>query len=42
MANEKLKVQVPTQGWKQLLTGRKKILDAYDRAREQARSHECG
>lgn len=35
-----LKIKVPSQGWRQLLTGRKKILDAYDRARDQARSHE--
>jgi len=40
MRDERLTVQIPTQGWKQLLTGRKEILDAYDRAREQARSHE--
>jgi hypothetical protein len=28
------------RGWKQILTARKKILDAYDRAREQARARE--
>ncbi len=37
---DRLKVQVPSQGWKQLLTGRNEILDSYDRARNQARSHE--
>lgn len=37
---EKLKREFPSQGWKQILTARKKMLDAYDRAREQARSHE--
>jgi hypothetical protein len=36
----KLKPEFPSQGWKQILTERKKMLDAYDRAREQARSHE--
>jgi hypothetical protein len=40
MVDEKLTVQIPSQGWKQLLTGRQKILDAYDRAREQAQAHE--
>ena len=37
---EPLKPQFPSQGWKQILTARKDMLDAYDRAREQARSHE--
>jgi len=36
----KLKIEVPTQGWKQFLTARKEMLDAYDRAREKAKSHE--
>jgi hypothetical protein len=40
MTQEKLKVTFPSQGWKQILTGRKEILDAYDKAREQARAHE--
>ena len=40
MADEKLNVQIPAQGWKQFLTGRQEILNAYDRAREQARAHE--
>ena len=40
MVDQKLRIQTPTQGRKQLLTGRQKILDAYDRAREQARAHE--
>lgn len=37
---EKLKIEFPSQGWKQILSARKEMLDAYDRAREQARSHE--
>ena len=40
MTPEKLKVQFPSQGWGQILTGRQEILDAYDRARQQAR-HEA-
>lgn len=35
-----LTIKFPSQGWKQILTARKEMLDAYDRAREQARSHE--
>jgi len=35
-----LRPQFPSLGWKQILTSRKKILDEYDRAREQARVHE--
>ncbi len=37
---ERLKPKFPTQGWKQIRTARKDMLDAYDKAREQARSHE--
>jgi hypothetical protein len=40
LVQDKLKRQFPSQGWKQILTARKEMLDAYDRAREQARSHE--
>jgi hypothetical protein len=40
MTDEDLKIQVPSQGWEQFLTGRKAILDAYDRGRKQARAHE--
>ncbi len=36
----KLEIKFPSQGWKQFLTARQEILDKYDRAREQARSHE--
>jgi len=36
----KLRIEVPSQGWQQILTARKEMLDAYDRAREQSRSHE--
>ncbi len=37
---EKLKIEFPSQGWRQILTARREILDAYDRARAQARQHE--
>jgi len=37
---ENLKVEFPSQGWRQILTARKEILDAYDRAREYAKAHE--
>jgi len=37
---EKLKVEFPTQDWKQLLTSRKDILDAFDRAEQKAKAHE--
>jgi hypothetical protein len=38
--NGKLKIEFPSQGWTQILTARKIMLDAYDVAREHARSHE--
>jgi hypothetical protein len=38
--DQELKLQVPAQGWRQFLTGRKEMLDAFDRAREQSRAHE--
>ena len=38
--SEPLEVQFPSQGWKQIITARKAILDAFDTAREQARAHE--
>jgi len=38
--SDKLKIEFPTQGWKQFLTSRKEMLDAFDRAREKAKSHE--
>jgi hypothetical protein len=41
MTQEQLKIAFRSQGWKQILTGRKEILDAYDKAREQARAHEA-
>ena len=37
--SEKLRIEFPTQGWKQFLTSRKEMLDAHDRAREQAKAH---
>lgn len=40
MGTKRLEIQIPSQGWEQLLTGRNEILDAYDRARRQAKSHE--
>jgi hypothetical protein len=38
--DDKLKIEFPSQGWAQILTSRKEMLDAYDRARQQARAHE--
>lgn len=38
--SDKLKIEFPAQGWKQFLTSRKEMLDAFDRAREKARAHE--
>ncbi len=37
--NDGLKIELPSQGWKQFLTGRKEMLDAFDSAREKARAH---
>ncbi|WP_330149745.1 DUF6602 domain-containing protein [Shewanella xiamenensis] len=37
---KKLRARAQTQGWKQFLTSRKELLDAYDRARTKARGHE--
>ena len=37
---DKLAIEFPSQGWKQFLTSRKEMLDAFDRAREKAKSHE--
>lgn len=37
---DKLKIEFPSQGWLQFLTARKEMLDAFDQAREKARSHE--
>lgn len=36
----KLKIEIPVQGWKQFLTSKREMLDAYDRARKQSESHE--
>ncbi len=38
--SEKLKIEFPAQGWKQFLTSRKEILDAFDRAKQKAKAHE--
>jgi hypothetical protein len=35
-----LRPKIPTQGWRQILTARKGMLDAFDKARDQTRSHE--
>lgn len=35
-----LKLTFPAQGWKQFLTARKEMLDAYDQAREKSKKHE--
>lgn len=37
---EKLTIQIPSQGWEQLLTSRQEILAKFDVARAQARQHE--
>ncbi len=37
---EPLKLGFPTLGWQQVLTGRQKMLDDFDRARTQAKGHE--
>jgi len=37
---DKLKIEYPSQGWKQIATGRDQILSAYDRARAKARAYE--
>jgi hypothetical protein len=37
---DNLKIEFPAQGWKQFLTSRKEMLDAYDRARMKAQLHE--
>jgi hypothetical protein len=34
----KLKIEFPVQGWKQFLTSKKEMLDAYDRARVKAKT----
>ncbi len=34
-----LRIQIPGQGWKQFLTGRKEIIDAFDKARVQSGAH---
>jgi hypothetical protein len=38
-SNQPLRLQIPSQGWKQFLTSRKEILDAYDKARIQSSAH---
>lgn len=38
--SEKLQIEFPAQGWKQFLTSRKEMLDAFDRARDKATAHE--
>lgn len=35
----KLKPNIPSQGWRQILAARKEMLDAYDIARDKAKSH---
>ena len=40
MTDAKLNIAFPSQGWKQFLTARREMLDAFDRAREKARAHE--
>lgn len=40
MTQQNLQIAFPSQGWRQILTSRKEILDAYDKAREHAKAHE--
>jgi len=35
--SEGLKIELPSQGWQQLLTSRQEILDGYDRAKEKSK-----
>lgn len=37
--NTPLKIQIPSQGWKQFLTSRKEMLDSFDKARTHSRKH---
>lgn len=37
---EKLKIEFPSQGWKQFLTARMEMLNSFDRAREKGKAHE--
>jgi hypothetical protein len=39
LRKNKLNPQLPSQGWQQILTARQEMLDAYDRARQQAKAH---
>ena len=34
-----LSLQIPSQGWRQMMTARKELLDNYDRARDQSAAH---
>lgn len=40
MTEEELKIAFPAQGWKQFLTSRNEMLDAFDRAKTKAKGHE--
>lgn len=40
MTAEKLQIEFPSLGWEQILTYRKELLDAFDRAKEKAKTHE--
>jgi hypothetical protein len=39
MTDTRLTPQIPSQGWRQILSGRTEILNAYDHARQQSQSH---
>jgi hypothetical protein len=39
MDNEELQLKFPSQGWQQLLVARRRMLDAFDQARQQAMDH---
>lgn len=38
--SEQLTIELPSQGWKQLLTARMDMLNSFDQAREKAKAHE--
>ena len=38
--DKNLKIEFPSQGWRQIHTARKEVLHAYDRALDQAKLHE--
>ena len=41
-ASSNLNIAFPVQGWRQFLSGRKQMLDAFDRAKEKAKANKIG